>query len=53
MGTRWISGVVWGSPHADGKPDHATQLEFNISPTDNPSRDFYDVSLVVSRPFRI
>ena len=51
VGATFISGLLWGSPHGDNDPSHATQLEFNIGsppPAGQPPRDYYDISLVVS-----
>lgn len=48
VGASFISGLIWGSPHGDTDPSHATQLEFNIGSAGQPPRDYYDISLVVS-----
>lgn len=47
--TPWPGGVIWASQDGNTNNGQATQLEFTIGPT----RDSYDISLVVRPPFMI
>ena len=48
VGNSWVAGLIWGSRSGNMNNGQASQVEFTINPPNQPGRDTYDISLVVS-----